>query len=91
MGSPVSVLGKEVYNLLLTKFDFTVQGIKNNLVLFATAAKAGLDLEGFLYEIAPSAVRAVNPPGYVVSSIERRLKERYGVEKTSRGFLVSED
>ena len=88
IGSPVSVLGREVYNLLLTKFDFTPQGIKNNLVLFATALKAGMNLEDFLYEVAPNAIRAVNPPGYVVNSIERRLKERYGVEKTAGGYLI---
>ena len=88
MGSPVSVLGREVYNLLLTKFDFTVQGIKNNLVLFATAEKVGMPLEKFLYEIAPNALRAVNPPGYVVNSIERKLKEKYGVEKTDSGYFI---
>ncbi len=88
IGSPVSVLGRDIYNLLLTKFEFTAQGIKNNLLLFATAQKAGMPIEDFLYDIAPKAVRAVNPPGYVISSIEKHLKEKYGVEKTSTGYNV---
>jgi len=91
MGSPVNVLGRDVYNLLLTKFEFTALGIKNNLLLFATALKAGMPLDAFLYEIAPNALRAVNIPGYVVKSIESRLKEKYGVEKTDKGYLVPGD
>ena len=88
-GSPLGVLGRDVYNLLLTKFDFTSQGIKNNLLLFSAAKKVGFPLEDFLYEIAPNAVRAVNPPGYVVNSIERSLKEKYGVEKgPDGGYLI---
>ena len=47
-----------------------------------------MPLEDFLYDIAPKAVRAVNPPGYVISSIEKHLKEKYGVEKTSTGYNV---
>lgn len=86
--SPVSVLGREVYDLLLTKFEFTAQGIKNNLLLFETAQKVGLDLRTFLDGLAPSAIRAVNCPGYVIKSIETCLKERYGVVKTTEGYVV---
>lgn len=83
--SPLSVLGREVYNLLLTKFEFTAQGLKNNLLLFEACRRVGLDLEEFLRGIASNALRATNPPGYVVRSLERRLREQYGVVKTDGG------
>ena len=88
--TPVSVLGRETYDLLLNKFEFTPQGLKNNLMLFSVAKKAGMDLFDFLYQIAPNAVRATNPPGYVINSIERKLKERYGITKTPTGYVKPE-
>lgn len=91
VSSPVSVLGQEVYNLLLYKFEFTAQGIKNNLLLFETARKVGLELETFLREIAPKAVRATNIPGYTIAAIEQALKERYGVSKTSEGYVLPDE
>lgn len=86
--TPLSVLGRDVYNLLLNKFEFTAQGLKNNLLLFETARKVGLDLEALLYDIAPNAIRAVNTPGYTVRAIEQALKERYGVTKTADGYSI---
>lgn len=87
VGSPVAVLGRPVYDLLLTKFQFTPQGIKNNLVTFEAARRAGMDVETFLYSIAPNALRATNPPGYVIRSVDQALKEDYGVTKTPEGYV----
>lgn len=86
LDSPMTVLGRELYELLLNKFGFTPQGISNNLTLFAVAGKAGMDLYDFLYHIARDALRAVNVQGYVVRAVERALKERYGVEMTRSGY-----
>lgn len=91
VNSPLSVLGRELYELLLSKFEFTVQGIRNNQLLFEVARRAGMDVVDFLYGIAPSAIRASNTPGYVIGSIERKLREEYGVEKTTSGYLVPGD
>lgn len=85
VGSPLQVLGRELYDLLLGKFEFTVQGIKNNLLLFVTAGKVGMDTVDFLYSIAQNALRASNVPGYVVASLERHLRETYGVRKSPDG------
>ncbi|MBR1434050.1 MAG: replication initiation protein [Bacteroidales bacterium] len=90
LDSPKSTLGQDLYELLLNKFGFTHQGIKNNLMLFATAKKAGLELYDFLYSIAPKALHATNPQGYVVNSVERKLRESFGVEKVPGGYVVPE-
>ena len=87
IGSPRAVLGEDLFDLLKNKFDFTVDGMKHNLVLFEAARRAGLDLDDFLRGIAPSALRAVNPQGYVINSITRTLKEKYGVIKTQDGYV----
>ena len=86
-GSPLSVIGKELYNMLLKKFEFTAQGIKNNLLTFVTAKKAGMDLLSFLDGLAANALHATNPPGYVIKSIDTKLRERYGVVKTPEGYV----
>ncbi len=86
--SPLMVLGRELYDLLLNKFEFTVQGLRNNLMVFVTAKKAGMDVQAFLYDVAPKALRATNPPGYVIGSIERKLKEEFGVRKVAGGFAL---
>lgn len=86
--SPEFVLGTQLYQLLLNKFGFSRQGIKNNLLIFSAAKKAGMDVVPFLYDIAPGALRAANPPGYVINALEKHLKEKFGVEKTDSGFSI---
>ena len=86
VGSPLSILGNEVYNMLLNKFDFTVQGIKNNLLTFTTAQKVGMNLLSFLDGVASHALHATNPPGYVIRALDMKLRERYGVVKTPEGY-----
>lgn len=86
--SPRMALGDELYELLVNKFGFTHQGVKYNLMLFSAAGKAGMDLVDFLYAIAPKALHATNPQGYVVNSVERKLLESYGVEKVPGGYVV---
>lgn len=87
VGSPLSILGNEVYNMLLNKFDFTVQGIKNNLLTFTTAQKVGMNLLSFLDGVASHALHATNPPGYVIRALDMKLRERYGVVKTPEGYV----
>lgn len=78
MLSPVDVLGKPLVDRLVKNLGFSMSEIKPHVVVFSTAKKY-FDLEEFLLEIGPSALRAPNPRGYVVSAIKKRLKERYGV------------
>lgn len=87
-GGPLSVLDNATYNVLVNKLGFSSLGVRNNIVLFAAAKKVGLDLFTFLYEVAPKALRANNPAGYVIKSLETRLKEKYGVVKTLNGYEV---
>ena len=88
LDSPLMTLGRELYDLLLNKFEFTVQGLRNNMLVFVTAKDVGMDVYQFLYDIAPKALRATNRPGYVIGSIERKLKEDYGVRKVPGGFAL---
>ena len=75
----LSELGKETYDMLVFKLEFTAKGLKNNVPLFHAANKAGMDIDAFVRSIAPNALRSANPPGYVIRSIRKRLEERYGV------------
>lgn len=90
-GGPLSVLGKELYEMLLNKFDFTAQGIKNNLLTFETARKAGIDVLSFLDSISAKALHATNPPGYVVKALDTKMREYYGIVKTPGGYVLPKD
>lgn len=90
LDSPRTVLGNEIYELLLSRFGFTHDGIKHNLLLFVTANDAGMDLLDFLDRLSAKAVNASNPSGYVVRAVERSLCEKYGVVKTRDGYIITE-
>lgn len=77
---PSSLLGKDVYDVLLNKFGFTYQGIVNNMLVFETAKQSGIELYGFLSKIAPKALRAKNCPAYIINSLKIALKEKYGID-----------
>ncbi len=76
--NPSMMLDREVNQLLINKFGFEWSGIRANITLFDIAQKE-FDLFEFLTKIAPSALRAANPQGYVVNSIKKHLKEYHGV------------
>lgn len=76
--SPSLTLSREIYQLLKEKFGFDAAGIKANITLFDYAMHE-FDLMEFLYEIAPKALRAATPQGYVVNSIKKHLKDNFGV------------
>ena len=78
MLSPSVALTRPVTERLTRNLKFTNPEIKANLVLFSTAARH-FDLEAFLMEITPNAVRAANTQGYVVNSVKKRLRERHGI------------
>lgn len=78
MVDPSIILDRELTQMLLNKFDFDWTGIKANITLFDTAYKE-FDLLPFLDKIAPSALRAQSPQGYVINSIKKHLKEQYGI------------
>lgn len=73
--APSLILGSAVTSLLKTKFEFVNQGISNNMNIFEPAYKhLGEDgLLDFLYQIAPTALRAQNPQGYVVGALRKHL------------------
>ena len=68
--------------------DAAYSGLKNNLLLFNVVKKVGMDLFGFLEKIKPGALRANSPQGYVIRALKRHLKEYYGVDETSEGFVL---
>lgn len=76
--NPSMLLDYEFYQVLKNKFSFDAQGIRANITLFDLAQKECNILE-FLDEIAPSALRAVNVQGYVVSAVRKHLQEKYGI------------
>lgn len=75
---PSLMLDRSVSALLRDKFGFDWSGIKANISLFDIAQKQ-FDVFDFLQQIAPKALRAVNPQGYVVNAVKKHLKENFGV------------
>lgn len=75
---PSLMLDRSVSSLLRDKFGFDWSGIKANISLFDIAQKQ-FDVFDFLQQIAPKALRAVNPQGYVVNAVKKHLKENFGV------------
>ena len=76
---PSLLLDRELYMMLKNKFYFDAQGIKANITLFDTAQKECDDILDFLDGIAPAALRAANVQGYVINSIRKHLKEKFGI------------
>ena len=58
--------------ILKNKFEFDSKGIQNNIAVFEAASKS-IDLLAFLDKIAPVALRARNPQGYVVGALRKHL------------------
>ena len=72
------MLDRAITELLRTKFEFDWAGIKANISLFDIANKE-FDLYNFLLQIAPKALRAVKPQGYVINAIKKHLCEHHGI------------
>lgn len=75
---PSMMFDRELYNMLKNKFGFDVAGIRTNISLLDIAQKE-FDLLTFLDNIAPNALRANNPQGYVINAIRKHLSEHCGV------------
>jgi len=78
MVGPSSILDRDIMSLLKNKFEFDSKGINANITLFDLAQK-NFDLYEFLQKIAPNALHADNVQGYVINSIKKILKDKYGV------------
>ncbi len=78
MVGPASILARDIMSLLKNKFAFDSKGINANISLFDIAQK-NFDLYEFLQKIAPNALHADNVQGYVINSIKKVLKDKYGV------------
>jgi hypothetical protein len=68
------LIGAEAKDVLRNKFEFDDAGIRNNIAIFEIAQKNN-ELLPFLDRIAPVALRAKNPQGYVVASLRKHLIE----------------
>lgn len=82
--SPSGYLSKESLELLKYKLDFSTREIQHNGKLFEYAEDA-LDLPSFLRQIAPRALRAKKPKGYVVNAIRKELQRKAHIVIESRG------
>lgn len=70
--APSMMIGQEATMMLKNKFGFDSKGIQNNIAVFDAASK-NIDLLAFLEKIAPVALRARNPQGYVVGALRKHL------------------
>jgi len=66
-------LPKEVTDYLIHNFDFTKDGIKNNLNIFKQAYEE-LDLISFLAAIKGKIRISDNPQGYIVGALKKQLQ-----------------
>lgn len=82
--SPSKYLSQESLELLKYKFDFKTKEIQHNGKLFEYAEDA-LNLPSFLRQIAPRALRAKRPKGYVINSIKKELQKKAHIVVESRG------
>ena len=78
MVDPSMLLDRELTQMLRIKFGFDWAGIKANISLFDTANRE-FDLLSFLDHIAPGALRAQSPQGYVINAVKKHLKEQHGI------------
>jgi len=65
-------LPKEITDYLIHNFEFTKDGIKNNLDLFKQAHEE-LDLISFLAAIKGKVRTSKNPQGYIIGAIKKQL------------------
>ena len=75
------ILSRELRGVLQNKFDFEYGGMKANISLFDSAIKQ-LGENGYmdwLDTIAPQALRANNPQGYVVNATRQMLNKKFGI------------
>jgi len=77
MVDPSLMLDRELYRMLKNKFGFDSAGIRANITLFDYAQKE-FEVLTFLDYIAPKALRADSPQGYVINAIKKHLKEDCG-------------
>ncbi|MBQ0126554.1 MAG: replication initiation protein [Bacteroidales bacterium] len=76
--SPSLVLGKAITDRLVKNLGFSMAEIKANFVLL-DIAKKNIDLDQFLIELTPKALRANNTQGYVVNALKIHLKEKCNI------------
>jgi len=66
-------LPKEVTDYLKHNFDFTTDGIKNNIDLFKLAHEQ-LDIIGFLAALKGKIRQSDNPQGYIIGALKKQLQ-----------------
>lgn len=65
-------LPKEVTDYLIHNFDFTKDGIKNNLDLFKQAHEQ-IDIIGFLSALKGKVRASKNPQGYIIGALKKMI------------------
>ena len=83
------LLGREAYDILVYKLEFTPKGLQNNVELFYYVKKTDMDILSFLRHITPGAVRSPNPQGYTIKAIRQHLTEAHGLEFDASGHAVN--
>jgi len=67
-------LPKEVTDYLIHNFEFTKDGIKNNLDIFKKAHQE-IDIIDFLAALKGKIRESENPQGYIIGALKLQLKE----------------
>lgn len=66
-------LPKNVVDYLKQNFDFTIDGIKNNIDLFKSAHEE-IDIIGFLASLKGKIRNSNNPQGYIIGALKKQLQ-----------------
>jgi len=72
--SPSWMIERQCLQYLKEHYMFSTPELKNNIELFEKANKEIPDFLYFLSEVKPKANRALNPKGYLINALRKRLK-----------------
>lgn len=82
--APSMILTEDERRILKERFGFDNKGLQANLPLLDAFRRHDGDLPGFLRTIGRLADNAINPAGYVVSALRKRLMD-LGIEPPGQG------
>jgi plasmid replication initiation protein len=76
--TPAWTLERQILQYLKEHYMFSTPELKNNIELFEKAQKEIPDLLLFLSEVKAKANRAINPKGYLINALRKRMNIKTG-------------